>query len=75
MGQFSHGGSRAWYSHVLRYGFRTIRGRALGVRVDALARATSARREENRIVGFLDKNEGVDSEARIRGISLPNWIK
>ena len=35
MGQSSHGGLRAFPSHVLRYGLRTIRGRTGGFSVDA----------------------------------------
>jgi len=50
MGQFSQGASRALYSQVLRYGFRTISGSTLGVRVDAPATAASAR-TSNRISG------------------------
>lgn len=44
MGQSSHGAFRAFPSHVLRYGLRTNNGRTLGVSVDALATAASARK-------------------------------
>ena len=42
MGHFVHGSSRAFPSHVLRYGFLTINGRTGGVRVDAEAMLASS---------------------------------
>lgn len=48
MGQSVHGSARAFGSHVLRYGFLTIRGKTGGCRVDAPA--TLARSAEVVIV-------------------------
>jgi len=43
MGHSVQGASRAWLSHVLRYGLRTINGTTEGVSVDAPARAAKAK--------------------------------
>ena len=53
MGHFVHGSSRAFCSHVLRYGFLTINGRTGGVKVEAfatLARSAAAMAVISRIV-------------------------
>ena len=49
MGHRVHGASRAFPSQVLRYGFRTAKGRTGGVSVEALATVASAPRADRRL--------------------------
>jgi hypothetical protein len=67
MGHLLHGSPRAFCSHVLRYGLRTIRGRTGGFNVDApatLARSAAAATVKDRIAFKMEIMGIADNDAR-----------
>jgi hypothetical protein len=59
MGHLLHGSSRAFWSHVLRYGLRTMRGRTGGLSVEAptaLARSAVRAKLKGRIARTIARS-------------------
>lgn len=69
MGHRVHGASRAFPSQVLRYGFRTAKGRTGGVSVEAVATVASAPRADRRLsfmMGVQRKTERSNADVSWR---------